>query len=78
MAPTVSLHIPWDRVDDFAKLRQHAADLGVELGAINANVFQDNDYMLGSVTNPDPGSGARRPTTCSNASTSWTRPGPAI
>jgi L-rhamnose isomerase / sugar isomerase len=54
IAPTVSLHIPWDLVDDFDKLRQHAADLGVSLGAINANVFQDNDYMLGSVTNPDP------------------------
>ena len=23
------------------------------IGTINANVFQDNDYMLGSVTNPD-------------------------
>jgi L-rhamnose isomerase/sugar isomerase len=54
VAPTVALHIPWDRVDDFDKLRRHAADLGVGLGAINANVFQDNDYMLGSVTNPDP------------------------
>jgi L-rhamnose isomerase / sugar isomerase len=52
VAPKVALHIPWDRVDDFAKLRQHANDLGVELGTINANVFQDNDYMLGSVTNP--------------------------
>ena len=54
IAPKVALHIPWDRVDDFAKLRQHASDLGVELGTINANVFQDNDYMLGSVTNPNP------------------------
>jgi L-rhamnose isomerase / sugar isomerase len=52
-APTVALHIPWDRVDDFDKLRRHAADLGVSLGTINANVFQDDDYMLGSVTNPD-------------------------
>jgi L-rhamnose isomerase/sugar isomerase len=52
VAPKVALHIPWDQVDDFAKLRQHAHDLGVELGTINANVFQDNDYRLGSVTNP--------------------------
>ncbi len=52
VAPKVALHIPWDSVDDFGKLRQHAHDLGVELGTINANVFQDNDYMLGSVTNP--------------------------
>ncbi|MER7889962.1 L-rhamnose isomerase [Micromonospora sp. NPDC094482] len=55
VAPTVALHIPWDRVDDYADLARHAAELGVTLGAINANVFQDNDYKLGSVTNPDPG-----------------------
>jgi L-rhamnose isomerase/sugar isomerase len=55
VAPTVALHIPWDRVDDYAALARYAADRGVALGAINANVFQDNDYKLGSVTNPDPG-----------------------
>ncbi len=53
-APVVALHIPWDRVEDWSKLRAAAADAGVSLGTINANVFQDNDYMLGSVTNPDP------------------------
>src|SRR5690606_4643237 len=53
-APRVSLHIPWDLVDDFGALRRHAEDLGVQLGAINSNVFQDDDYMLGSLTNPDP------------------------
>src|SRR5450432_4738950 len=54
VAPTVALHIPWDRVDDWDRLRRHATDLGVSLGTINANVFQDDEYMLGSVTNPDP------------------------
>ena len=54
VAPRVSLHIPWDRVDDYAKLARHADDVGVSIGAVNANVFQDDDYMLGSVTNPDP------------------------
>ena len=53
-APTVSLHIPWDKVDDYGKLAAHARDLGVSIGVINANVFQDDDYMLGSVTHPDP------------------------
>jgi L-rhamnose isomerase/sugar isomerase len=53
-APTVALHIPWDRVADYADLARHAAGLGVELGTINSNVFQDNDYKLGSVTNADP------------------------
>ncbi len=54
IAPTVSLHIPWDRVDDFTKLAEYAQELGVTLGAVNSNVFQDEDYKLGSVTHPDP------------------------
>ena len=52
-APSVALHIPWDRVDDYDELAKHAADRGVRIGTINANVFQDDDYMLGSVANPD-------------------------
>jgi L-rhamnose isomerase/sugar isomerase len=55
VAPAVALHIPWDRVDDYGDLAKYASDQGVRIGAINANVFQDDDYKLGSVTNPDPG-----------------------
>ncbi|MGO4429521.1 TIM barrel protein, partial [Streptomyces sp. MCAF7] len=54
VAPTVALHIPWDKVDDYAALAKHAEERGLKLGAINSNVFQDDDYKLGSVTNPDP------------------------
>ncbi|PRY01693.1 L-rhamnose isomerase [Allonocardiopsis opalescens] len=54
IAPSVALHIPWDEVDDYAALAAHAASAGVRIGTINANVFQDDDYRLGSVTNPDP------------------------
>jgi len=54
VAPTVALHIPWDKVDDYADLARVAGELGVVLGTINTNVFQDDDYKLGSVTNPDP------------------------
>jgi L-rhamnose isomerase / sugar isomerase len=53
VAPSVALHIPWDRVDDYADLAKHAAERGVALGTINANVFQDDDYKLGSVCHPD-------------------------
>jgi len=53
-APSVSLHIPWDAVDDYGKLAAHAADLGVRIGMINSNTFQDDDYRLGSVCHPDP------------------------
>src|SRR2546430_3500353 len=41
VAPTVALHIPWDKVDDYADLARAAAEHGIGLGAINANVFQD-------------------------------------
>lgn len=52
--PTVALHIPWDKVDDYAHFAAYAKEVGIELGTINANVFQDDDYKLGSVCNPDP------------------------
>ncbi|MEU1892323.1 L-rhamnose isomerase [Streptomyces pristinaespiralis] len=53
ITPRVSLHIPWDKVDDYAALAVHAKDRGLELGAINSNTFQDDDYKLGSVCHPD-------------------------
>ena len=54
VAPSVAVHIPWDKVDDYAALSRHAAAAGVRIGTVNANVFQDDDYRLGSVANPDP------------------------
>jgi L-rhamnose isomerase / sugar isomerase len=54
VAPSVAVHIPWDKVDDYAGLAGYASDAGVRIGTVNANVFQDDDYRLGSVANPDP------------------------
>jgi L-rhamnose isomerase / sugar isomerase len=54
VAPSMAVHIPWDRVDDYAALGQYARDRGIRIGTVNANVFQDDDYKLGSVCNPDP------------------------
>jgi L-rhamnose isomerase/sugar isomerase len=54
IAPSVAVHIPWDRVDDYGELAAYARDRGVCIGTVNANVFQDDDYRLGSVCNPDP------------------------
>jgi len=53
VAPSVALHIPWDKVDDYAALQDHARALGLTLGAINPNLFQDDAYKLGSLTHPD-------------------------
>ncbi|MRX43072.1 L-rhamnose isomerase [Agromyces kandeliae] len=54
LAPTVALHIPWDKVDDYDDLRAHAEGLGVSLGTINSNTFQDDDYKFGALTHEDP------------------------
>ncbi|MDH6589101.1 L-rhamnose isomerase/sugar isomerase [Streptomyces sp. SAI-133] len=53
VAPTVALHIPWDKVEDYAALAKFAEERGVRLGAINSNTFQDDDYKLGSICHPD-------------------------
>ncbi|GHD58597.1 L-rhamnose isomerase [Streptomyces mirabilis] len=52
-APTVALHIPWDKVDDYGALAKYAQERGLKLGAINSNTFQDDDYKLGSICHPD-------------------------
>src|SRR3982751_2787992 len=51
--PSVALHIPWDRVDDWAALGTHAAEQGIRIGAINPNLFGDDAYRLGSFCHPD-------------------------
>jgi L-rhamnose isomerase/sugar isomerase len=53
VAPSIALHIPWDRVDDYGALARYAADAGLRIGAINPNVFQEDEYRLGSVCNPE-------------------------
>lgn len=54
LSPRVALHIPWDRVDNFAALRRHAEEHGVALGTINSNTFQDEEYKFGSLAASDP------------------------
>ncbi len=53
LAPSVALHIPWDKVDDYAALSAFAHDHGVTLGTINSNTFQDDEYKFGSLTHTD-------------------------
>ncbi len=56
--PRVSPHFPWDRVDDFAALREQAAGYGLGWDSINSNTFQDqpgqvHSYKFGSLTHTD-------------------------
>jgi L-rhamnose isomerase/sugar isomerase len=57
--PSVALHIPWDRVDDWSALGEYARERGIRIGAINPNLFGDDAYRLGSLCNPDPAVRAR-------------------
>jgi L-rhamnose isomerase/sugar isomerase len=61
VCPSVAVHIPWDRVEDFTRLREHASSLGMAIGAVNPNLFQEAEYSLGSVCHPD--AAARRKAT---------------
>ena len=56
--PTVSLHIPWDKVDDLVALKQKGDALGLGFDAMNSNTFQDQpqqrlSYKYGSLSHTD-------------------------
>jgi L-rhamnose isomerase / sugar isomerase len=51
--PSVAIHVPWDRVDDWHELRTYAEGQGIRLGAVNPNLFGDDAYRLGSLCNPE-------------------------
>lgn len=52
-APSIALHIPWDLTEDWRALSQYAVSKGISIGAINPNLFQDEDYKLGSLCHPN-------------------------
>jgi len=57
VAPSVAVHVLWDfpnGISDCRGLASYAESLGVKIGAINPNVFQDREYAFGSITNDDP------------------------
>jgi L-rhamnose isomerase/sugar isomerase len=56
IAPSVAIHIPWDVPEngDYPGLREYAEMKGISIGAVNPNVFQDDEYRLGSLGNPNP------------------------
>jgi len=53
IAPSLAIHIPWDKTEDWDKLEKFAQERGISIGAVNPNVFQDEDYKLGSIAHPD-------------------------
>lgn len=59
IASSVAIHIPWDKPEDgdYVAMREYAEGQGIQIGAVNPNVFQEEAYRLGSLGNP--GSGTR-------------------
>ncbi len=53
ICPSVAIHIPWDREDDWHAVKVYAEKLGLRIGAVNPNLFQDNVYRFGSLCHFD-------------------------
>lgn len=58
-AGAVSLHIPWDILQDFQAIRDRAASHGLLFDAVNSNTFQDqpgkaHSYRYGSLCHGNP------------------------
>src|SRR4029453_17288766 len=56
VCPTVALHVLWDLPEGLrsaAEIARLSARYGVRAGAINPNLFQDQEYKFGSFGNPD-------------------------
>lgn len=56
--PSVSLHIPWDKVDNPLELKQYGNERGLTFDAMNSNTFQDQEgqehsYKFGSLSHVD-------------------------
>src|SRR4051794_16726362 len=51
--PSVAIHVPWDRVDDWGELRVYTEERGIRIGAVNPNLFGEDEYRLGSLCHPD-------------------------
>jgi len=54
--PSVAVHVLWDfaPASDPAVVAERATELGVRIGSVNPNVFQDQCYKYGSLSNRDP------------------------
>ena len=53
ICPSVAIHIPWDREDDWDAVKVYAGQLGLSIGAVNPNLFQDDAYRFGSLCHFD-------------------------
>ena len=48
----ICMHIPWDQCD-YKAAREYVEEKGMTFGTLNTNMFQDNDFRLGTLANSD-------------------------
>jgi L-rhamnose isomerase / sugar isomerase len=53
ICPSVAIHIPWDKADDWHAVKEYANELGLRIGAVNPNLFQEESYRFGSLCHFD-------------------------
>src|SRR5205823_143233 len=53
ICPSVAIHIPWDLEDDWRAVKDYAHELGLRIGAVNPNLFQEDIYRFGSLCHID-------------------------
>ena len=53
VCPSVAIHIPWDMEDDWQEVKAYAHALGLRIGAVNPNLFQEDTYRFGSLCHID-------------------------
>ena len=53
ICPSVAIHIPWDKEDDWQAVKDYANALGLRIGSVNPNLFQEDVYRLGSLAHFD-------------------------
>jgi L-rhamnose isomerase/sugar isomerase len=53
ICPSVAIHIPWDKEDDWQAVMDYTHQLGLSIGAVNPNLFQDDAYRFGSLCHFD-------------------------
>ena len=76
VAPSMAVHIPWDKVADYSALAAHTASLGIRIGAVNANTCSRTTTTSSArCATRMRGSGRRHWRICWSAWTSWMSPG---
>jgi L-rhamnose isomerase/sugar isomerase len=53
ICPSVAIHIPWDKEDNWQAVKDYATSLGLRIGAVNPNLFQEDIYRFGSLCHFD-------------------------